>query len=104
MASGNEEFYLPAPTTGRSPYIKKHKVSISASRCILADRRNTSITQQLNHLTYCAGDDIAASPSFWFRRREITRISSLSKCGTEINGAEFLQLHHDGRIFDGMDR
>ena len=29
---------------------------------------------------------------------------SLTKCESEISGAEFLQLHYDGRIIDGMDR
>ena len=53
--------------------MKKHKLSIRIFSCILANGRNTSIRQQSNQITSSAGDDIAASSSTVFRRREKSR-------------------------------
>ena len=96
--------FIPRSITGGKNYSKKRKLSISTNSCSLADRRHTSMRQQSDQILAFVGENIAASPTTVYRRREEARLLSLKECESKINESEFLQLHYDGRKINGMNR
>ena len=81
--------FMPRSITGGKNYTKKKKKkqSISTNSCPLADRRHISIRQQSDQILAFVGENIAASPTTVYGRREEAR--SMNQ--------EFLQLHYDDR-------
>jgi len=104
VSDSKDPEFVPKPVTGGKMYIKKRKISISTKSCLLADKRHTSIRQQADQILSFPHADIAGSPSTVYRSREKTRLFSLETCESNINDSDYLQLHYDGRIINGMDR
>ena len=49
-------------------------------------------------------ENIAASPSTIFCKREQCRLKALRRCKAELNKADALQLCYDGKIINKIDR
>ena len=92
-------------STGGKNYTKARTFSVTEESCILADRRLTSIRQQSDQILSVVGsENIAASPSTIFCKREQCRLKALRRCKADLNKADALQLCYDGKIINKIDR
>ena len=105
--SSHDPEYTDCKTTytGVKNFTKARTFSVTEESCILADRRLTSIRQQSDQLLSVVGsEEIAASPSTIFCKREQCRLKALRRCKADLNKADALQLCYDGKIIHKIDR
>ena len=77
---------------------------VTKTKCVLADRRCTSVRQQANQLTPENFENPGTSKSSIHRKREKYRIESLKSAQLKHVTVDPWQLRHDGKIIDGIDR
>ena len=95
-----DSHFVPKPVTGGKFYAEKRKPSISAYSCSSADKPHTSIRQQSDQILAFPGNEKHLQV-LCIETQKKTRLLSLEDCRCQINDADFLQLHYDGRIISG---
>ena len=88
--------------------INKPKIQVAEivtkTKCVLADRRCTSLRQQMDQLTPENFENPWTSKSSIHRKREKYRIEFLKSAQLKHVTVDAWQLCYDGKITDGIDR
>ena len=88
--------------------INKPKIQVAEivtkTKCVLADRRCTSLRQQADQLIPENSENPGTSKSSIHRKREKYRIESLKLAQLKDVTVDAWQLCNDGKIIDGIDR
>ena len=77
---------------------------VTLTKCVLVDRRCTSLRQQADQLTPQNFENPGTSKSSIHRKRERYRIESLKSAQLKHVTVDGWQLCCDGKIIDGIDR
>ena len=85
------------------PKIKVAEI-VTKTKCVLADRRCTSLCQQADQLTPENFENPGTSKSSIHRKREKYRIESLKSAQLKHVTVDAWQLCYDKKIIDGIDR
>ena len=88
--------------------INKPKIQVAEivtkTKCVLADRRYTSLRQQADQLTPENSENPGTSKSSIHHSREKYRIESLKSAQLKHVTVDAWQLCYDGKIIDGIDK
>ena len=76
---------------------KKRKLSKSTFAGLLDDKQHTS-----DQILALPGAEVTESAVY--RNAEKSRLLSLKASESKFDGSDYLQLHYDGRIMNGLDR
>ena len=78
--------------------------TVTKTKCVLADRRCTSLREQADQLTPENSENPGTSKSSIHRKRKKYRIESLKSAQLKHVAVDAWQLCYDGKIIDGIDR
>ena len=78
--------------------------NVTKRKCVLADRRGTSLRQQANQLTPEHFERAGTSKSSEHHKRENYCLESLKAAESKLTSVDAWQLCYDGKIIDGIDR
>ena len=96
--SGEEFDFVAENTTAKSVE------NVTKRKCVLADRRGTSLRQQADQLTPEHFERAGTSKSSVHRKKEKYRLESLKAAESKLASVDAWQLCFDGKIINGIDR